>query len=290
MNVHIYYHNDLDGYISANIVKTKVKNCILHQCKYPNVIFNFSDTFDDDVIYILDFCFDDKSMIKLNKYYRDNVIWIDHHKSSIDRSKKFGFYNLIGDRGIGFSACELTLQWFNLRDSQFVKNVGQFDTFRNSNNRQYFHENILPFYFGCNFYIQKLKPQNYNVKLNLINNQQFLNKINKIGKIIYKNKYNQFCEQCKNNSYVKKIWGYNVLCMNCSDKGSMVFQIPNYFDQKKHDMMLIYNYDGTKWNYGFYSPITKTNVDCSQIAKMYGGGGHKGASGCSTNELIQQLL
>ena len=38
--------------------------------------------------------------------------------------------------------------------------------------------------------------------------------------------------------------------------------------------------DGTMWNYSLRS----TKIDCANLAEMFGGGGHKGAAGFSSNK------
>ena len=53
-------------------------------------------------------------------------------------------------------------------------------------------------------------------------------------------------------------------------------------NEEEYDMFIGFSYNGKSWNYSLRS----TKVDCSQIAMKYGGGGHKGASGFSADELI----
>ena len=42
-------------------------------------------------------------------------------------------------------------------------------------------------------------------------------------------------------------------------------------------------FNGREWVYSLY---TTKKIDCSQIAKWYGGGGHKQAAGFQTEKLI----
>ena len=56
-------------------------------------------------------------------------------------------------------------------------------------------------------------------------------------------------------------------------------------NEEEYDMFIGFSYNGKSWNYSLRS----TKVDCSQIAMKYGGGGHKGASGFSTDELILEI-
>lgn len=74
-----------------------------------------------------------------------------------------------------------------------------------------------------------------------------------------------------------------VLCMN-SRGNSWVFS--NYFDE--YDMCCLFHFDKDKWTYSIYAndEAMANGLDCSKIAKVFGGGGHPGASGFSTEKLI----
>ena len=62
-------------------------------------------------------------------------------------------------------------------------------------------------------------------------------------------------------------------CMNSLTAGSD--QFGDEYDN--HDMVCRFAYNGKGWVYSLYS--SNENVDCSKIAKEYGGGGHRGAAG-----------
>ena len=51
------------------------------------------------------------------------------------------------------------------------------------------------------------------------------------------------------------------------------------YNEAEHDAMIVYKYEPSikKWKVSIYS--TKSEVNVSEIAKKYGGGGHAGASG-----------
>lgn len=84
--------------------------------------------------------------------------------------------------------------------------------------------------------------------------------------------------------YERDILGYKAIILNTFGN-SMVFgpEAP-----EKYDVLCIYNYNGKtkKFNYSFYS--SKPNVNCAEIAHHFdkNGGGHKGAAGCSSKELL----
>jgi hypothetical protein len=68
-------------------------------------------------------------------------------------------------------------------------------------------------------------------------------------------------------------------------------QLPKIYNPKKHDMILTYYYNGKCWCYGFYTDSKNhPEIDCSQIAIKYGGGGHKGAAGATLNYLLEELI
>jgi hypothetical protein len=69
------------------------------------------------------------------------------------------------------------------------------------------------------------------------------------------------------------IFGNNCYCLNNLKAGSDQFG-DEYAD---HDMVCRFAYTGKGWSYSLYS--SKENVDCSEIAKQYDGGGHRGAAG-----------
>lgn len=53
--------------------------------------------------------------------------------------------------------------------------------------------------------------------------------------------------------------------------------------------MVKFYFNGEKWCYGFYSD-GHDDIDCSEIAKKFGGGGHRCASGCATDVPIEGLI
>lgn len=75
---------------------------------------------------------------------------------------------------------------------------------------------------------------------------------------------------------------HRLICLNTLQRGSWLFN--SVWDPAKHDAMCAYGQlkDG-RWRVSLYS--TKEEVDCGAIAKVLGGGGHKGAAGFICDEL-----
>ena len=73
-------------------------------------------------------------------------------------------------------------------------------------------------------------------------------------------------------SFWTKFEGYKVIACNIGMVSSQLFDSI----KEDYDIMMPFVYDGKKWTVSLY---TKKDIDVSVIAKKYGGGGHKQASG-----------
>ena len=87
--------------------------------------------------------------------------------------------------------------------------------------------------------------------------------------------------QCKKASFEAEFNGLKAICLNGGGFNSDVFK--SVYDESKHDIMIPFQFDGTKWTISLYT--SKDEVDCSAIAKVNGGGGHKKAAGFQVNNI-----
>lgn len=75
---------------------------------------------------------------------------------------------------------------------------------------------------------------------------------------------------------------WRCICLNTPLFSSQSFE--GVWDPEKHDVMVAFAKMATgKWKVSLYS--TKPEVDCGAIAKTFGGGGHRGASGFECDKL-----
>lgn len=75
--------------------------------------------------------------------------------------------------------------------------------------------------------------------------------------------------------------GLRAICLNGGGFNSDVFK--TVYNPTKHDVMMPFQYNGTFWTFSLYT--TKPEIDCNEIAKLYGGGGHKQAAGFQVDRL-----
>ena len=137
----IYHSIDLDGWMSAAIVKHyTVKHYWENTSNWAEAILNFigynygqpiPDLSEYDRVIMCDISFPKDEMIKLwDRVGVDNMIWIDHHISAIKdiQNTKWVWY---GAQDTKFAACELTWQYFfpNEPMPEIVRLLGRYDCF-----------------------------------------------------------------------------------------------------------------------------------------------------------------
>ena len=83
-------------------------------------------------------------------------------------------------------------------------------------------------------------------------------------------------------AYETKFEGYNAIVMNKSFANSSAFD--SVWNDEKHDIMILFGSKKDEYKYSIYTK--KNDIDCSMIAKKYGGGGHPMASGFYSKERL----
>ena len=282
----IYFHSDLDGSCSAYWVLKHIKprntECIPVDYDKP---FDISSVQSDESVYILDFCPPPEKMRELLGITHD-VIWIDHHISSIERYKNFG-YEISGVRQVGIAACLLTWGWVtdspyvspinpleavlqpdNLFDSapDFVQLLADFDTFE-------LQLGDASLKFAYALMAMDYTPQGSLWRLmdrfpdvvqpTLRSGHQILR---------YKRKYAE--DILKSYSWETIFEGYECLVVNTGKVTHDFFRSI----ETPYDMFITTIFDGGMFDVRLYS----NTVDVSEIAMRYGGGGHKRAAGFRT--------
>ncbi len=86
--------------------------------------------------------------------------------------------------------------------------------------------------------------------------------------------------QCK-RAFESQFEGLRAICLNLQGGGTNTFK--SVYDPLKHDIMMPFQFNGKEWLFSLYTD--KPEVDCSVIAKRYGGGGHRGASGFQVEDI-----
>lgn len=324
INIH---HNDMDGWASgAQIWKyftDKGYEVIDMECWHGHPIPVLEDLQSDDILAVTDFSLTEKdlAMVKNAGIKDENYIWIDHHKSSIERFPRMS--NLPGIRSTSFSAAYLTWLWCNgyqfaagkitkvnsdgaqvevtleqVEVPECIKLVDDFDTFKlkiGTGNDSLCYNMAFMFFIKSIYDKDQVLAAHKKIALAL----DLLNKpelVETPGKILYADYLERGRDLVYHNAYhvkLRKFQYLNAVALNTTEIGSKIFEI--VYDD--YEIGLVYKYvpidtDGTmKMAFSIYrlgqNPDKK--IDVSVIASTFGGGGHTGAAGFSTNGTLPFL-
>lgn len=313
----VYHSVDLDGWMSAAIVKhwfeTDKQEIITGQFLYRKDVdvidfigYNYGQPIPDlseyDKVIMCDISFPKDEMLKLRSNLGGNFIWIDHHISAIkdnipeDHAKPM----FAGIQDTKFAACELTWKYFfpNEDMPEIVRLLGRYDCFGHKGTDE--EQKVLEFQYGARRIISNYEEAYTYLQKSLEGVQHYdycgqytiEDDIHQCGrniysylcteaKQIYKNGFEiESIERFTNTETKKYISGidpisYKFICINKERFNPINFGIDYHKDG--YDGVACFHYANSKWNFSLYN--NNGEVDCSQIAKQYSGGGHRGASG-----------
>ena len=283
MDTIIYHRADNDGWCSAAIAKHALET-EAHLIGYDygdDFPWEEVDSHHDVVMVDISFeLFDD--MIRLEQSCQE-LIWIDHHRTAINKAAKRDF-KPHGIRREGSSACELAWEYFfpDKKIPGAVKLLGRYDVFDLD-----FHPNVLPFEMGMRLRTD-LNPQNSEAMagwLELFSSEHSIRPLQsalRAGAVVI-DYQDQWYARVMDRSFVLKWEGKTFVAVNCPYTGSRSFD--SVFSPTKHDARLSYyqRADGG-WSVSMYS-TPEEGVDLSGIAQKHGGGGHPGACGFTCSVL-----
>lgn len=305
----IVHHNDADGYAAAYIAFINENPCnedvefieMNYDRKFP-----FDKICNGEKVIIVDFSLEISDMVKLANI-TNNIIWIDHHKSAIEKYRDFK-ESIKGIRIDGISGSGLTYLYYSrdwkekqieelfrtstsyeealnilrkeLKDNapEWLLLVDDWDIWKHeympkTEEFQIAIANILSF----DLFEKLHDDENEDMDGDNYVPQPFLHRLIRTGKsyIEYRNQWSEIF--MKRYGYESEITvngrTYKGFVANLGNANSKFFG--NLID--KYDFVSTFCYNGKLFNYSVYS--NKEDVDCSEICKAYGGGGHKGASG-----------
>jgi len=304
----IYHSRDLDGWCSAAIVKKwfreKYSDGVVlskethDQNPKPNnylymIGWDYGDVVPDlskEDIILVDISFPKNEMFKLWHRLDKKTIWIDHHISAINDNKDLVWEQSHGIQNTKKAACELTWEYLfpNEKIPEFVRLLGRYDCFGHKGTSE--EQRVLEFQYAARAYCKNV--EDCFEKLHQKENQ-VIGLLSELGKGIYK----YLCveaEQDYKTRFTVDFDGYKFACINRKRFNPINFGI-QYHNDKADD---IYYYDGAAcfhyenglWNFSLYNDNGK--VDCSEICKKRGGGGHAGAAGfrvSNINNIINKI-
>lgn len=305
--VYVYHHNDHDGIVAAGVLYNYFMEEKYLEDMDLKIVFNMIDynmelNFDHidfenwDEVYFLDYSFSNKhnrdefEKLLKRRIDGDEVVWIDHHKTSIG---VFEEYNILGIRREGLCGAAWTYLFYNtdcIEPELFDGDI--FDVFHNSSLVPAFLKYIDD--YDC---WKKLYPVtndfHYGFTVSHPTDAVIYNLLHSsvgIDKIIFAGEKIQEYLKFNDKEYHVDMYGfeytlpeehggYKCFCLN--RKGNSLM----FGDKvKEYDAVIPFYYVDGKWKYSMFTD--KDNVDCEAVAKSYGGGGHTKAAGWVIDNLI----
>lgn len=260
-----FYHGDLDGKCSGFWVLNKYPECEMREIHY-DMEFPIEDIVENEMVFIVDFSIEPDMMRKLLEI-TEKVIWIDHHKSAIKKYDDFE-YDIKGVREVGKAGCILTYNYLYPEDeiNMLTEYVGDWDVWKFD-----YGERTEYFKMGMESYDTHPKSDIWRRAL------KNTSKIIEEGEVISRYNKQKYREYRDSYAYEVEFEGYDCLVCNRGQASSKLFGDKIY----EYDFVIKYVYNGEEYVVSLYSK----NVDVSEIAEKYSGGGHEGAAGFVCEEL-----
>jgi uncharacterized protein len=258
-----------------------------------------------DAIYIVDLSVDE---LMSRPELRDKIVWIDHHKSAIEKWDRrsevaAGPGMFTGIRIDGVAACRLCWQWLafengphgdprlhpsdiytpskqdyidrKVNEPQLIRLAGEYDIWDHRD------PNAKTLQFG----LRACSPREFRelVAWQFDGRPEGCGLLENViggGKLIedYARNDASFRMQA---SHTVRLWDLNFLILN-GRGNSLTF---TSHIKPEHDALMLWFYDGAKVKVSLYHAPGHEDIDLSFHAKRLGGGGHKGACGFTVDTL-----
>lgn len=277
-----FYHGaDLDGHCSGAIVRAAYPQCEMYPINYGDP-FPWADLHHREKVFMVDFCLQpfQPDMLRLRK--ESNLIWIDHHKSAIESwlaASPDGLgLKINGMRSLENSQAGCELIWNFLSGDKpvplVVKYLSLYDIWQHNDDPK-----ILGLQHGLRQY--DTDPKNQKLWQSLFSDPFYVAEIIKEGQSILKYVISENKKYAKVAAFKTELNGYKCIAINKMLTNSQLFD--SVWDNSKYEVMIAFGFFKNEWGVSLYSD--REDIDVSEIAKKYGGGGHKGAAGFQCKKL-----
>jgi uncharacterized protein len=292
----IYHRADFDGIFCREIAQKFLGDT----AEYIGWDYGDSDAVIPpgiEQIYMLD--------ISIPAWMNDpRLIWIDHHKSAIEKFSA----GIPGYRIDGVAACRLAWQYFRFfvtewnstegmlpalpNKDQFVNRAvneplavrlaGEYDIWDKRDPRAELFQHGLR--------SQRLDANLWRWMLGTDCDQQMM--VSCVEVLLKQGEAIQYNSTQQNESIIKahgfdiEFEGLKFLACNHARFNSHLFTAGI---KPHHDALFGFKFDGKQWSISLYAIDGRQEIDLSKIAVKYGGGGHRGACGfrLSTNDMLE---
>ena len=261
----VFHKGCMDGLASAHVVRKYLPDIELAARSYgdppPEV--------EGRLVYIVDYSFTQEEMAKI-KELAQNVIWLDHHKTSVEESVALGWGT------VDTEECGATLTWKTIFPDKELPPILAYVKDRDLWQWQLENSREISEALKEKFLSPNAEP--FKKDLLAINPKDLVERGTKLVKL----KASRVATNCARGVEIM-FEGHKTWTVNCYNDVSEVGE--RIYEKMGYAIALIFWKDKATW---IYSLRSKT-VDVSQIAKKRGGGGHPGAAGFQSKNLIAEI-
>lgn len=313
-NLVIYHRADFDGLFCREIAKKFLGDTADY------IGWDYGDAKidcpTDQTVYVLDLspeCFVTSTIIF------SNLIWIDHHKSAIEKFPE----SIRGYRIDGVAACRLAWQWFaayrdypethslvlplkfdfvdrKVQEPFAVQLAGEYDIWDKRNpDAEVFQFGLRSENLDNNWW--QLLTTNQKVPIEEIEamadaghpcilhpegtaTQPVVLRLLKNGRMLQTYQQQSDAQVVRERSFLVEFEGLTFLALNTARCNSLTFAALDTTENSHAALMAFYT-NGHVWSVSLYHAKHRTDLDLSKIAVKYGGGGHRGACGFRAGDL-----
>jgi oligoribonuclease NrnB/cAMP/cGMP phosphodiesterase (DHH superfamily) len=263
-----FYHEDADGRCGAAIVRRAFgKRVILQPVDYGDPI-PWEVVEEVAQVIITDFSFPKESMERM--IATTPLIWIDHHKTALEDLADLK--DIPGKRALDQAACVLTWEFFfpEITLPKAVAYIGDRDIWR--------HEFPETKAFSEGLYFEDSRPSNDRLWEPLLDDDQtFVASLIERGEVLYQARIISIEKMITRQGFEIEFEGYRTLALNSRASGDLGESIR----KKGYEIGYCYTESIQNGELMTFVSLFSDQVDVSEIARKFGGGGHPGAAGFS---------
>lgn len=281
----IYHHNDADGRSAGFVVSLFEKDVIKEDFIEVDYVepLPLDRISKDEKVYFVDYSFDNIKTIKEVQKITDDIIWIDHHASSMELIEKHPeLEDIRGYRLEGISGAGLTYMYFKgylsiTECPLYIQYISDFDCWlKKMPDSEHFVLGLQCQPYGPFDKVWKSLEFNYK---NTNENNTLCRDLIEDGKIIEKFNQQNDADYVKKYGYEAEFEGHKCLVLN-----KRCYSAAFGDNINKYDIVSCFVFSGEKFEYTLFS--NKKDINCEKIAKKYGGGGHVGAAGFTSDKIL----
>lgn len=300
----IFHAADYDGLFCREIARKFLPDAELIGWDYGDTKIPFPT---DGAVYVLDLSPDCFERPQIEPYEAQRLIWIDHHKSAIEKFNA----QIPGYRIDGVAACRLAWQWFTqlgtapgpdhglptfdqfkdrkVSEPLAVRLAGEYDVWDHRDN-----DADVAFQFGLDSQksIKWDQLLDNTIPKELVGtgnewtvSELYSNHIVTDGRAAMQCYAKRDADVMRTRSFFADFEGLKFLCLNTARCNSNTFAALDHDPDPVHDALLAFYWTGKDWSVSMYHAAHRKDLDLSEIAKKFGGGGHRGACGFRAKSL-----